>query len=69
MERNRIPRNATALEVTFKKDTCNHKAGEVIIVKKNEWGDWSGGGYCWFIDTLRDGNIFSLKVLETKEKN
>ena len=63
MKHNVIPRKATELAVTFNKDTPGNKAGDVTIVKKNEFGYWSDGKYCYFVEHLRNPEFCKLDVI------
>lgn len=62
MAGNRIPRNARGLEITLKKDTYKHKAGDVIKLHYDEIYGWVGGGCRWFVSYLRDKEFCSVRV-------
>ncbi len=67
MKKNVIPRNATKLEVTFNRDTSHFRTGSSVIVEKNEWNDWTGGGCLFLVGHLRNPDICSIKVLKVRE--
>ena len=66
---NRIPRNATKLDVEFLIDTSSSKAGEHMTVEKNPYdGRWIGkdkNGKEWFffLDMLRNENVCKIAVM------
>lgn len=64
MKNNVIPRKATKLAITFKKDTSGHKTGDTTIVEKDEFGFWSDGQYRYCVAHLRNPELCTLEVLK-----
>ena len=61
---NRIPRNATKLDVTYKVGDYGH-----MVVEKNKFGEWIGtdnNGKRWsiFVGHLRNSDIMDVEVVE-----
>lgn len=68
---NKIPKEATKLEVTFLKETSAGKENTKMIAEKTECG-WIGtdkNGEKWqlFTSHLRNRNYCNIRVLETEE--
>ena len=63
---NRIPRNATKLEVEFLTDTSAGDKGIKMIAEKtdNGWvGKYKGKDWLLFVAHLRDENMCKIKVV------
>lgn len=63
---NRIPRNATKLEVEFLTDTSAGDKGIKMIAEKtdNGWvGERNGKSWLLFVAHLRDENVCKIKVV------
>lgn len=67
MNKNRIPRAAQKLEVTFLKDTSAGKSGTYMIAEKTDdgWKGIDGSGNIWrlFLDHLRNGEFCQVRVV------
>lgn len=72
-KKNRIPRKAKKLYITWLIDTTAHKTGEHATVEKNDSGQWietaeSGKTYLVFVSMLRNGNVIQVDGIETDEE-
>lgn len=61
-----IPHNAKTLEVTLKRDISNGKAGDKVVLKRNERGEWSDGKYMYPVQMLRTPEVCEVRVVDKK---
>lgn len=59
-----IPNSAKTLEVTIKVETSGHKAGDKVILKRNDRGEWSDGKYMYPVNMLRTPEVCEVKVID-----
>lgn len=59
-----IPQNAKTLEVTLKRDISNGKAGDKVVLKRNERGEWSDGKYMYPVQMLRTPEVCEVRVVD-----
>lgn len=59
-----IPNSAKTLEVTLKRDISNGKAGDKVILKRNERGQWSDGKSWYPVGMLRIPEVCEVKVID-----
>lgn len=66
---NVIPRNAKRLKLTAKTVSSAGKPGDVVIVEKDEFGDWvgtqNGKRYLYLVSNIRNPNYYDVEVLDS----
>lgn len=66
---NVIPRNAKRLKLTAKTVSSAGKPGDVVIVEKDEYGDWvgtqNGRRYQYLVSNIRNPNYYDVEVLDS----
>ena len=71
MKNNRIPRNATKMQVIMKVESTAGKVGEILNAWKdtNGWHGKSENGqtYFLFLSMLRNPNVCEIKITEYEE--